>query len=148
MLSQNYLGLPSLDAPPSYAPLHTYSFDPDIYGKILMPDIERTYDVHDTPPFDRLSLVKPVRVDLHFTVEQVLAIQRAVRLMAPIMEDARVSRQDALWALLVHCMSKSGPDYAPEILSSIIMVYSIHRASRFYSLTGTAEPWHCTTDRL
>ena len=113
-----------------------------------MPDIERTYNVHDTPPFDGLSLVKPLRVDLHFTTEQVLAIQRAVRLMAPITEDARVSRQDALWAFLVYCMSKAGPDYAPEILSTIIMVHSLHCASSFHSLTGTAEPWHRTTARL
>lgn len=125
MISQYYQGLPPLDAPPSYDDIPEYPFDPAAYPDIPFPEFHDPYPIHSTPPFAQPDHVKPLRVDLRFTVEQVVEIQRGVRVLAGSAqaEDARtVSRQDALWALLVYCMSKVDPDCYAQSLSTIVMV--------------------------
>ncbi|KAJ3551692.1 hypothetical protein NM688_g4560 [Phlebia brevispora] len=124
LLSQNYQGLEPLDDMPSYTPIPPYPVDTDAVKRIEelpMPVFRNMFSIHDVPPFLRPGWRKALRVDLRFTKPQVAQIQAGVRAMAANEDDARrISRQDALWALLVYCMSRVDPECFPQHLSTIM----------------------------
>ena len=123
LLSQLYQGVPPADEPPYYRVPPPYPFKAEDWGQIPMPDLELTFSVHEVPPFLIPGLVKPERIILHFSSEQVVQIQRLVQSLAPPEDkDLRLSKQDALFALLVYCMSQADAECFAGRISVIMMV--------------------------
>ena len=126
LLSQNYQGLPALDAAPvfDYPRSTSSSVDLNSYGEIPMPEVANLYSLRETAPSLHPERVKPVRVDIRMTGAQIKQLHASTQ--AELREtdtDMYLSRQDVLAAVLVYCLSHAEPDLPPiQHIANIINV--------------------------
>lgn len=134
LLSQNYQGLEPLDTPPSHEMAPEYPLNPDAYGDIPVPEFAHSYPLRGIPPYLEPGRKKPGRVNIRMTASQIAQVQKGVVAQCPDGKPPIISRQDALVALLAHCVSKSDPETTPiQHISTIVMVRSLPCSSIHFS---------------
>ena len=126
LLSQHYQGLLPFDVPPNYNPVPVVPHDPDMYPSITTVDLDHTYRFGEVAPHNQPDRIVPARVDFRLAATQIKAIHATVQ--AELRENVSdptvfISRQDALSALLLYCISHTEPDVPPiQRLATIVMV--------------------------
>ncbi|KAL4247583.1 Acyltransferase [Abortiporus biennis] len=122
LLSQHYQGLPPLDDPPNYS--WAFSYQPTDESALDIPCLRDPYHINTIPPFMDPAREKAIRVDIHFTAEQIGRIHKAISTQ-PNAENCGttpISRQDALVALLAKCYTESEPSSPPVTkISNVFM---------------------------
>lgn len=129
LLSQTYQGLLPLDPSPSYSshysPLHATSTYPQ--ESLMTPHLESPFPMGGKPPFMGRHKGEISRVDIHFRVETIEQIHKAVTLLANENTDegsrsVAFSKQDTLIALLARASTKSDPRNAIQHIINFFMV--------------------------
>ncbi|CAL1702968.1 unnamed protein product [Somion occarium] len=136
LLSQTYQGLLPLDPSPSYSshysPLHATSTYPQ--ESLMTPHLESPFPMGGKPPFMGRHKGEISRVDIHFRVETIEQIHKAVTLLANENTDegsrsVAFSKQDTLIALLARASTKSDPRNAIQHIINFFMYRGIGSTS-------------------
>jgi hypothetical protein len=100
-----------------------HPFDPEKYEDIPIPERSYNYPLRESPPYLQPGSERAVRVDIRLTASQAAEIYNSVA--SGYLDDMqpRLSHQDALAALLAHCLSKAEPEEPPiQHISTIVLV--------------------------